>query len=819
MPRNQGDQKRIGRRVQELRDPAGSRLSPILARAAPLARRAWDLWRWCAASLHRHASSQLNHAAQSPGLLIPFLATGTVSLLAGLALLMAPFGPAHILLVVGVGLTGTAALFAAARRAERRPPSGDLMRVSVLGERLERGIERLKDLQWELRDNETRYRDLLDSQNDIIARIDARGRLTFVNRAFCRTFGVEAGAVLGTAFRLDVAAGGPPVPRPLADGGPRQRFEQLVATQSGPRWYAFEQHAVTGGDDALEEQQLIGRDITEARKAQAELASARDEAEAANRAKSRFLAAMSHEIRTPMNGILGMSGLLLDTRLSAEQSSYASAIDHSARNLLNIIDEILDLSKIEAGRLEIHAAPFAIDVCVQNVVELLAPRAREKGLELTSNISPALPRMVIGDETRVRQVLLNLVGNAIKFTDTGGVGVRVGGDLASGARQLNLSIAVEDTGIGIAASQIPLLFADFEQTDDVVRRKRGGTGLGLAISRQLVRAMSGDIAVESRVGAGSIFTARLVLELAPGTVPLHAVAPGERRCRVLAALDRPFERASLQDSLDAVGAYARVARPAEAPAEIDGDAERGRTYEVVLVDADAGPETASRILARARQRSAHRVKGVVLIDQAGRSGLARFRAAGFDAYLVRPVRLLSLVGQLGLEPRDALSMPADPAQCVRHRPDSECPAPARRLLLVEDNDINALLARRMSEKAGCSVVHARSGAAAIGHCEAVLADPDAAVDLVLMDIHMPEMDGFETARRIKSLFAAGGRQAPPIVALTANAFAEDRKRCLEAGLDDFLAKPFDRAELEAVLDKWCAVSAITRGGALDEFAA
>jgi PAS domain S-box-containing protein len=376
------------------------RLSRVLGAAARAA--AW-LWSAVVALMLRIRGHLVGTPAM--GLMLPVLAAGTVSLIAGAALLSLPFGLPHVLLVLGVGLTGAAAVFAIIRRFDRKPvvANGDLARVSVLGERLERGIERLKDLQWEIGDNETRYRDLLDNQADVIVRVDAQGRLTFVNRAFCRTFAVEAGAVLGTAFRMETMHGAPPIPRAPAETRHRLRFEQQVVTQSGPRWFAFEQHAIRGEDGEVTEQQLIGRDITEARSTQADLTRARDEAQAANRAKSRFLAAMSHEIRTPMNGILGMSGLLLDTRLTAEQASYANAIDHSARNLLNIIDEILDLSKIEAGRLEIHPAPFALDVCVQNVVELMAPKAREKGLEIACAIAPSLPSAIIGDETRLRQ--------------------------------------------------------------------------------------------------------------------------------------------------------------------------------------------------------------------------------------------------------------------------------------------------------------------------------------------------------------------------------------------------------------------------------
>ncbi len=420
--------------------------------------------------------------------------------------------------------------------------SPQIDRFQALSERLEKGIEKLKDLQWELTDNETRYRDLLDSQNDIITRVDTRGRLTFVNRAFCRTFDVEAGEILGTPFKPEVLQHEGDS-RGLSEPGRRQRFEELVLTADGARWFAFEQHAITGEDGLVREIQLLGRDVTEQRRVQTTLAEARDQAEAANRAKSRFLAAMSHEIRTPMNGILGMADLLSETELSAEQRSYVKAVDQSAKKLLTIIDEILDLSKIEAGKLEIHPAPFPLDECLQSVIELMGPRAREKRLDLAWRLEPDLPRTVIGDETRVRQILLNLVGNAIKFTDAGGITVRVrrGGpdtpvlpsELApQGPHHLCLSIEVADTGAGIAPHLIASLFAEFEQADDAIRRKRSGTGLGLAISRRLARAMDGDIEVDSALGVGSTFRARLVLLAQPGSRPVLPTKT-ERRARLV----------------------------------------------------------------------------------------------------------------------------------------------------------------------------------------------------------------------------------------------------------------------------------------------
>ena len=727
----------------------------------------------------------------------------------------------------GRTLVGAMAVRAVASRATAG-------RFGWRNDHVEQGVEHLRDLQWQLRDDEARYRDLLDSQTDMITRTDAAGRLTFVNRAYCRTFGVEAGRVLGTNGAMDALQGAvPPIALPI-DHVHRQSFEAQLATVTGPRWFAFERHGVAGADGGLRELQTIARDITDQRRVEAELAAMRDQAMAANSAKSRFLATMSHEIRTPMNGILGMTGLLLDTGLSAEQRSYAHAIDHSAKTLLTIIDEILDLSKIEAGKLEIHPVPFPIDDCAQSVIELLAPKAQEKGLELVWRIEPGLPSILFGDETRVRQILLNLVGNAIKFTDHGGIVVRVASEMPSAAIVTSaagaagpacdtcLVLEVRDTGVGIAPAQLSVLFAEFEQADDTIRRKRGGTGLGLAISRRLARAMGGDITVASEPGRGSAFTARLKLGIAETACPLLLRHGKGETSRVLLALDTPLERGVLAESLQSLDIPASIVSTPDADGVIAGAHAEGRAFDAILVDAGAGASRARQILAQARAVSRRPVRGVVLIDQLGRKSLGEFRSAGFDAYLIRPVRPLSLMSQLGLaaaSDRPAPAMAGLPVAAARPAERAAKQPQSRNILLVEDNDINALLARRVSERAGCSVLHAKCGAEALALCEAHLARGEAAFDLVLMDIHMPGMDGFEATSGLKRLYASAGQRVPPIVALTANAFAEDRRRCLEAGLDDFLAKPFDRSELEALLDTWCGAPFVSRDGTLEEFAA
>ncbi len=696
-----------------------------------------------------------------------------------------------------------------------RRDKGGSERLASLAERLDQSLESLKDLQWEVREREARYRDLLDHQGDVILRRDPEQRLTFANDAFCRTFGLSRDAALGQPFRLPLRNAEQETPPTWRKDQERQsRIVELV-TQNGPRWFLWEDFAIAGADGRISETQSVGRDITEQRAAELELEEARDQAMDASKAKSRFLASMSHEIRTPMNGILGMTGLLLDTELSPEQRTYARAISTSANTLLSLIDEVLDFSKIEAGKIELRPAPFEIVDAAQGVIELLAPRARDKGLEIGWLAAPDLPRTVIGDEMRVRQILMNLMGNAIKFTERGGISLTL--QLAPGmrrdanARQIVLRLAVRDTGPGVPPDAIERIFVEFEQAESGAARRHNGTGLGLAISKRLVDEMGGQISVASVPGAGATFTVDLPLATPSEITLLGASWPkpaaGEK---VLLVLEGAIEAGLISDLLVALGAAVVRVRLKDAESIASGAAANGVPFTALLTDGAAVAAGAARLislLAPERGKGVQR-RAIVIIDPSERGDIPGFRAEGFNSYLVRPVRPLSLLTQLFSEPAEAqASTPRAVSGFSRpFIPPAQANGEGLSVLLAEDNDINALLARTVLEKAGARVVRARDGAEAIAKARTELGRSDGrGFDLVLMDIHMPDLDGIEAARRIRGLYpsdARPGQGRPPIVALTASAFAEDHASYLESGLDDYLAKPFEKADLRALLARW-----------------
>ncbi len=620
--------------------------------------------------------------------------------------------------------------------------------------------------------------------SDLLYTIDERGRIGFISPSVVGTLGYERDASVGMAVAdlvhpddlaaiVAAAAGTPP-------GASTAAIPHRVLRADGS-WLEMEGRAANLLEDPeLAAWVVTARDITERVEARRQLEAARDTAEAAVRAKSELLANVSHEIRTPMNAVLGMTDLALDTDLTDEQRGYVGTVRSSAESLLTIINDLLDLARVESGRLVMETVPFSVRGTLEDVMRTMDVRADQKGIGLEIRIDDEVPEWVTGDPGRLRQVVMNLMGNSVKFTDEGRVRVTasiVGGSL--------IRFDVADTGIGIAPEHLDLIFGAFEQADGSVTRRHGGTGLGLAISSKLVEAMGGTISVESRQGEGSVFsfTAELPETSALTGVGGAAMAKGP----VLVIGDGPSRR-RLVDMVAGTGRAAMgLGSAAEALTLAASLQAEGRRPGALIVDFAEPDVDYCRRLADSSLLAG--VPMLVVVGAGRRGDGARFRAAGVRAYLTKPL------GDADVrEALMAISTGSAPAATLVTRHWLRDRRRPLEILLADDSATNRLLAARVLEKRGHRVMQVVDGAAAV---EAVAAHD---FDVVLMDVQMPEVDGLEATRAIREWEGDTGASRLPIIALTAHAMGSDRDICLAAGMDGYLAKPFRIEELASYVE-------------------
>ncbi|HEX3862182.1 MAG TPA: ATP-binding protein [Stellaceae bacterium] len=654
---------------------------------------------------------------------------------------------------------------------------------------LRRERERLSRTLDSLQLSNDRFGAIIDTARDAILTADDDGTIDVANPAASRIFGYAASDLHGR----NVAE--------LVTEHPA-RLRNFLSASAGAREFrgrradgtAFDMDVgfADFSDAGSRKAAIIIRDISERKRFEREIVAAKEQAEDASRAKSQFLAAMSHEIRTPMNGVVGMSGLLLETPLAPEQRRYAEIVRDSADHLLSVINDILDFSRLEADRLVLDATDFAIEPLVQSVCDAMAPHAFAKGLDLGFYVAPGTPNFVSGDAGRIRQVLYNLVGNAVKFTREGGVAISVAPAAVrgngNGVPVVRFDVA--DTGIGIKEDVLPNLFEEFSQADASVARRYGGTGLGLAISRKLAALMGGTIGVASQEGHGSQFwfTAALAPAATVQPAPDRAGLAGKR---VLLASANPVGRELMAQQLAAWGAVAEsTIDPASIVPALRGAVAAGQGFAAAIIDQALPGFDATAIAAAV---SAEPILAGTRLVLAAAPTIVGSRpdapTAGFAATLIKPCSPAAIYAAL---------VPGEAAAAVSAAGmPSTAPQPALRgeglrVLIAEDNAVNQVVISKLLEKLGCQVEAVGNGRDAV---EAVLSTP---YHIVLMDVQMPEMDGLAATAAIRAL-PQPERRNTWIVALTANAFAEDQQRCLAAGMNDFVAKPVKPADLDACL--------------------